>query len=66
VLVPTLRYDTLEIGDGDDAAGVAGLRAMGRLGDEEWARYRRHLLAYCKVDTLAMVRLHEALAALTP
>lgn len=66
VLVPPsdLTYDGLGIGNGDDATGVAGLRAMGRIGDAEWERYRSELLAYCEVDTLAMVRLHEALARL--
>ncbi|MDE3126992.1 MAG: DUF2779 domain-containing protein [Gemmatimonadota bacterium] len=64
VLVPELTYAGLEIGDGENATGVAGLRALGRLGDEEWARVRPQLLAYCKLDTFAMVRLHEALRAL--
>jgi len=64
VLVPDLSYEALAIGNGEDATGVSGLRALGRVSDEEWARYRVQLLAYCKVDTLAMVRLHEALAAL--
>lgn len=64
VLVPELRYDALAIGNGDDATGVSGLRAMGRIDDAEWAMHRPHLLEYCKVDTLAMVRLHEALADL--
>ncbi|OYV73535.1 MAG: hypothetical protein B7Z74_03750, partial [Deltaproteobacteria bacterium 21-66-5] len=66
VLVPELSYAGLEIGDGESATGVAGLRAMGRLGDEEWARVRPQLLDYCKLDTFAMVRLHEALRALPP
>lgn len=64
VLVPDLSYDALAIGNGEDATGVSGLRALGRVSDDEWARYRGQLLAYCKVDTLAMVRLHEALASL--
>lgn len=64
VLVPDLSYAGLPIGDGENATGAAGLRAMGRIGDEEWARYRRELLDYCKLDTLAMVRLHDALRAL--
>ena len=64
VLVPDLRYDDLAIGNGDDATGISGLRAMGRIDDAEWALHRRHLLEYCKVDTLAMVRLHDALAGL--
>jgi Domain of unknown function(DUF2779)/PD-(D/E)XK nuclease superfamily len=66
VLVPDLTYDGLAIGNGESATGAAGLRALGRVADEEWARYRRQLLDYCRVDTLAMVRLHEALLALVP
>ena len=66
VFVPEseLTYHGLDIANGDDATGVAGLRAMRRIGDVEWERYRGQLLAYCAVDTMAMVRLHEALAAL--
>ncbi|MDE3151749.1 MAG: DUF2779 domain-containing protein [Gemmatimonadota bacterium] len=61
-----LTYRGLEIANGDDATGAAGLRAMGRIADAEWDRCRAQLLAYCRVDTLAMVRLHEALLALAP
>jgi hypothetical protein len=66
VLVPSevLTYQGLEIANGDDATGVAGLRALGRVDDAGWERYRQDLLAYCAVDTLAMARLHEALLAL--
>lgn len=61
-----LTYRGLEIANGDDATGAAGLRAMGRIADAEWDRCRAQLLAYCRVDTLAMVRLHEALRSLAP
>ena len=66
VLVPAevLTYHGLEIANGDDATGVAGLRALGRVDDASWDSYRNELLAYCAVDTLAMARLHEALLAL--
>lgn len=66
VLVPPnlLTYDGLQIANGDDATGAAGLRAMGHIDDAAWEGYRAELLRYCAVDTMAMVRLHEALLAL--
>jgi hypothetical protein len=54
VLCPDLRYDTLTIQEG----GMAGIvYAHLKLQDEDIAAIQReHLLAYCKMDTLAMVR----------
>jgi hypothetical protein len=66
VLVPAslLTYHGLVIGNGGDAAGVVGLRALGRVDDAQWAAMRDDLLHYCAVDTEAMVRLHDGLLAL--
>ena len=63
-LVPELRYDSLEIGGGEDAAGAFALMWVGAWGPERHEIVRRHLLEYCKLDTLAMVRVHDALAGI--
>jgi hypothetical protein len=60
VMVPELRYDGLEVNNGDDAAGVFALMRVGEFPAETHAGHRERLLVYCKLDTTAMVRLHEA------
>jgi predicted RecB family nuclease len=65
-LAPDLSYDDLEISDGQDASAEIA-RLMLRGGEMEPAErqeLRQNLLAYCKVDTLAMVRLLEVLREL--
>ena len=55
VLCPDLRYDTLPIREGDTASKVY---AQLKLQDKDTgALQREDLLAYCKMDTLAMVRI---------
>jgi predicted RecB family nuclease len=65
-LVPELRYDDLEVNDGQVAS--ARLNRMLLRGDPatapERASLRANLLAYCKMDTWAMVKLVERLRAL--
>ena len=65
VLVPGLGYDDLTIADGQTAA----LRYAAALADPDSRERQRTfaaLRAYCARDTLAMVRLREALARLEP
>lgn len=64
VLVPGMDYSTLAIADGDNAVAAFARMAMGRCTPSEVESTRRDLLAYCEQDTLAMVRLHRALADL--
>ena len=59
--MPELRYDDLAIADGDCAVARFAKAAMGKCSEKEWRQTRTDLLVYCKQDTLAMVRLHEAL-----
>ena len=59
VLVPTMSYDGLDIGEGDTASAMMARMAKGQIVGEAAKRIRRELLAYCEQDTLAMVRLHE-------
>jgi hypothetical protein len=64
VLVPELRYDGLAIGDGDTAVARFARAAMWMYSVKELAQLRMDLLAYCKQDTLAMIRLHDSLRAM--
>lgn len=61
VMVPNLRYDALEVNNGDDAAGVFALMRVGEYATHTHEEHRRRLLEYCKLDTIAMLRLHQAL-----
>ncbi len=65
VLVPQMSYDNLEIADGDSAMVAFAYLALGKYKEtKEIESVRRNLLEYCKQDTMAMVRLHQRLAAL--
>ena len=60
-LVPEMTYEGMEVAEGN-AAGPAWERMIhGQIDDAERRRLRAALLAYCKQDTLAMVRLLEVL-----
>ncbi|QNA44307.1 DUF2779 domain-containing protein [Lacibacter sediminis] len=60
-LVPELSYKELEIGEGGSAmAAYEGLLNID--GAAEKKRIRESLLEYCKLDTLAMVKILEKLA----
>lgn len=61
VLVPYLSYKGLEIADGDTALVTFAKMAQGKMDSEDMEMTRAALLEYCKMDTLAMVRLHEVL-----
>ena len=60
--VKDLNYDDLEIGDG--GAAMQAYHEMCALADrpKKLARLRKHLLAYCRQDTLAMVRLLKVIS----
>jgi hypothetical protein len=64
-LVPELSYAGLEVPDGDTAIARFARMARGESSDADIPVIRRQLLDYCKLDTLAMVRLHEVLIGLT-
>ncbi len=62
VMVAELDYSDLEIKEGGSAAALFAFMAMGLIEKPtEKEKIRRNLLAYCKRDTLAMVKLHEAI-----
>jgi hypothetical protein len=59
VMVPNLSYNDLEIGGGGlaQAQWVKMIESEG----EEKARIRKNLLEYCKMDTMAMVKIYQKL-----
>jgi hypothetical protein len=65
VMVPSLGYAPLDIQGGEDAAGVFALMRIGKYDGSPTSKHRQQLLDYCQLDTLAMVRVHEALIALS-
>jgi hypothetical protein len=60
-LVTDLSYDGLAISNGGCAMVVFAMMAQGMMSSEEIEQKKAELLAYCKLDTLAMVRMHEKL-----
>lgn len=64
VMVLGMSYDALEIADGDSASAEFAFCAMGKYDEGKVKSIKEQLLAYCKQDTLAMVKLHESLLAL--
>jgi hypothetical protein len=63
-LVADLSYGSLSIQDGETAVVRFARMAKGAMDADEVETIRADLLEYCKVDTLAMVRLHETLSRL--
>lgn len=61
VLAPDLSYDDVDIGDGGTAVAAFARLASGKVTDGEIRAVRDALLEYCKLDTLAMVRVLRAL-----
>ncbi len=65
VLAPDIRYDDLgDLAEGNAAAAAFARIATGAVSNEEEARIRKALLAYCERDTLAMMEVHRALGEL--
>lgn len=67
-LVPELSYEGMEIGDGGTASvELERLLLRGaEMSKAERRELRRALLEYCRVDTLAMVKIVENLRTLAP
>ena len=63
-LVSDISYESMAIADGDTAITKFARMARGEIVGDEAEHARQNLLDYCKLDTLAMVRLHDALQAL--
>jgi hypothetical protein len=61
-LVPELSYASLGIQDGT-AASIAFERLIRESSPRKRSWVRKQLLDYCRMDTMAMVRIFERLAA---
>ena len=62
-LVPEMSYDGMEVAEGSDAGLAWEKMVHSDIESAERKRLREALLAYCRQDTLAMVRLLEVLQA---
>ena len=62
-LVPGFGYDELEVQEGLAASAAYTRLATGNVPEDELAETRKALLAYCKRDTEAMVRVYRLLLA---
>jgi hypothetical protein len=62
-LVPDMSYDGMPVAEGNLAGLTWEKMVRAKAGSDERRKYRDDLLAYCKQDTLAMVRLLEVLRA---
>lgn len=60
-LVPEMTYEGMTIGNGSDAMCIFAKMLQGTFPAHRIEQTRKDLLAYCKQDTLAMVKLHEAI-----
>ncbi len=60
-LIPEFSYEGKAIKNGDDACYVFAKMARGDYSEQEMEKFRKDLLEYCKMDTLAMVKIHEKL-----
>jgi hypothetical protein len=58
-----MSYDGMEVAEGNDAGLAWEKMVHAEAGTEERRRLKEALLAYCRQDTLAMVRLLEVLQA---
>lgn len=61
VLLPELSYGDLEVQNGTMALDVWGRMVLDENFDEDKKEVRKNLLAYCELDTLAMVELYKKL-----
>ncbi len=63
-LVPELSYKDLEIQEGGTASDTWNRIALGEYDEEEKQRKTNALLEYCRLDTLAMVKIWEVLESI--
>lgn len=65
-LIPDMTYKGMEVADGEEAGVTWEKMVRGQVSAQEKARLRKALLEYCGLDTLAMARLLDFLAAVSP
>ena len=61
-LIPDLSYNNLGIQEGEAAARRWKEATLGDVSDGERDKVYSDLIEYCKLDTLAMVKIHQKLA----
>ena len=61
-LIPDLKYEDLGIQEGEAAARKWKEVTLGDVSEIERAKVYSDLVDYCKLDTLAMVKIHQKLA----
>lgn len=64
VMLPDLSYKNLEVQDGTMAMSEWEKIATGKITGEQAEELRKHLLKYCELDTLAVVKLYRKLKEL--
>ncbi|MDD5021447.1 MAG: DUF2779 domain-containing protein [Endomicrobiaceae bacterium] len=62
VMIPDMNYSELEISEGGSASSAFAYMAMGMYDQEKIIQTKKHLLDYCRQDTLALVKMHRFLA----
>ena len=60
-MAPELSYDNMEIGNGSDAVAQFAMLTRGKYDEHKVKKVRQNLLEYCKLDTMAMMRIYEEL-----
>lgn len=63
-MIPDMNYNELEISEGGSASSAFAYMAMGLYDQNKIIETKKHLLEYCKQDTLALVKIHKFLAKL--
>ncbi|MAD96832.1 MAG: hypothetical protein CMB99_05830 [Flavobacteriaceae bacterium] len=64
VLCPDISYKALEVNNGTMALDTWGRMILDPDFSEDITETRKNLLAYCELDTLAMVKIYEVLKKL--
>ena len=64
VLVPDLSYESLDIQEGVEAALKWKMVTLGEATEAERSKVYSNLIEYCRLDTLAMVKIHKLLKTL--
>lgn len=61
IIVPKFSYSVLEVQDGTMAMDIWGRMVLDEKFEEDKDETRNNLLEYCKLDTLAMVKIYQIL-----
>ena len=62
-IIPQLKYDSLQINNGEAAMAAYASAAQGKVSGTDWILLRENMLEYCKRDTYVMVEILRFLVA---